>query len=62
MGCQTEKWWQLLVMVDSNDNSRVRDYFSNKSASKIVVLNNEFLGMVRQWQLFFIKICINGDD
>jgi hypothetical protein len=27
MECQTEKWWQLLVMVDSNDNSRVRDHF-----------------------------------
>jgi hypothetical protein len=28
--CQTEKWWQLLVMVDSNDNSRVRNYFQTK--------------------------------
>ena len=30
--------------------------FQNKTAVKIVVLNNEFLGMVRQWQqLFFDK-------
>jgi acetolactate synthase-1/2/3 large subunit len=27
-----------------HDNSRVRDYFFKQSASKIVVLNNEFLG------------------
>jgi acetolactate synthase-1/2/3 large subunit len=30
--------------------------FQNKTAVKIVVLNNDFLGMVRQWQqLFFDK-------
>jgi hypothetical protein len=33
--CQTEKWWQLLVMVDSNDNSRVRDYFQTKVPVKL---------------------------
>jgi hypothetical protein len=33
--CQTEKWWQLLVMVDSNDNSRVRNYFQTKVPVKL---------------------------
>jgi acetolactate synthase-1/2/3 large subunit len=37
--------------------------FSNKSASKIVVLNNEFLGMAPMAAIVLIKkICINGDD
>ena len=37
-------------------STRIRTIFQTKTPVKIVVLNNEFLGMVRQWQeLFFDK-------
>jgi acetolactate synthase-1/2/3 large subunit len=36
----------------SNDDTGIRN-FQTKVPVKIVILNNEFLGMVRQWQQFF---------
>jgi len=37
--------------------------FQQRIPLKIVVLNNEFLGMVRQWQqLFLITICLYRND
>ena len=43
-------------MVISNDYQELGTIFQTGAAVKIVVLNNNFLGMVRQWQqLFFDK-------
>jgi acetolactate synthase-1/2/3 large subunit len=35
MGMPDRKWLQLLVMVDSNDDSRIRNYFQTKYQLKL---------------------------
>ena len=67
MGAQLGKSEEKVVAIAGDGGfqmtiQELATIFQNKTAVKIVVLNNEFLGMVRQWQELFFADRKSGVD